>query len=420
MVDQPDIMLDINTSGKIHNPDTGESKFIGGLLLTYYSEKIPYLFARCTNPYTGEQYLRTLIPGAVARIDIHYLCPWRIELFNEKGILTNFQLNYKNQVVAIEFASGALGDTLAWLPIVNNWVEKNEIQKALVYTKWNFLFDHTKYPRIQFVNNPSHFLQVPNLRFYHRLGHALDHDRATNKRINHANPVNWKETNMFDSQNYSLGLPSQEIKPFLKQLPPERIIQGKYVTICNESSQKIKHILNPQVWLALVYKLKELGYQVVNVGNKCPILPEVINAHGMPFENTMRLVRDAEFHVGLSSGLSWLAWAYGKKVLMLSNFTHPGYEFSTNVVRVINQSTEWGIFNDSDVPWEARWEYDPFNDNIQSARRLCTSHALRALEILLSRLNIENAQGIYVNDKGIIKAIEKLQPKELPKYLTKD
>ncbi len=44
--------------------------------------------------------------------------------------------------------------------------------------------------------------------------------------------------------------------------------------------------------------------------------------------------------IGLSSGLSWLAWAAGAPVVMISGFTHPINEFPTPY-RVIN----WHVCN---------------------------------------------------------------------------
>jgi len=56
-------------------------------------------------------------------------------------------------------------------------------------------------------------------------------------------------------------------------------------------------------------------------------------------------LRHAEFFVGLSSGLSWLAWAAGIPVVMISGFTHPVNEFATPY-RVINYHTCNSCWND--------------------------------------------------------------------------
>jgi autotransporter strand-loop-strand O-heptosyltransferase len=49
--------------------------------------------------------------------------------------------------------------------------------------------------------------------------------------------------------------------------------------------------------------------------------------------------------VGLSSGLSWLAWAVGARVVMISGFSHPSTEFETPW-RVINYHTCNSCWND--------------------------------------------------------------------------
>ena len=58
-----------------------------------------------------------------------------------------------------------------------------------------------------------------------------------------------------------------------------------------------------------------------------------------------RLLKHAEFFVGLSSGLSWLAWASGTPVVMISGFTHPTNEFETPY-RVINYHACNSCWND--------------------------------------------------------------------------
>jgi autotransporter strand-loop-strand O-heptosyltransferase len=68
-------------------------------------------------------------------------------------------------------------------------------------------------------------------------------------------------------------------------------------------------------------------------------------------EEAMGLISGSEFFIGISSGLSWLAWTLGKKVVMISGFTEEYNEFTTNCVRIINRSVCHGCWN--------RTKYDP-------------------------------------------------------------
>jgi len=55
----------------------------------------------------------------------------------------------------------------------------------------------------------------------------------------------------------------------------------------------------------------------------------------IPLIERARWLAHADFFVGLSSGLSWVAWAVGTPVVMVSGFTRPTTEFATPY-RVVN------------------------------------------------------------------------------------
>ncbi|KLU22698.1 hypothetical protein EOS_28590 [Caballeronia mineralivorans PML1(12)] len=57
------------------------------------------------------------------------------------------------------------------------------------------------------------------------------------------------------------------------------------------------------------------------------------------------MAEDGEDVNGLGSGLSWLAWAVGTPVVMISGFSHPSTEFSTPY-RVVNFHGCNSCFND--------------------------------------------------------------------------
>ena len=64
-----------------------------------------------------------------------------------------------------------------------------------------------------------------------------------------------------------------------------------------------------------------------------------------PLAERVRWLRHARAFIGLSSGLSWLAWAAGTPVVMISGFTHPVNEFATPY-RVINYHACNSCWND--------------------------------------------------------------------------
>jgi len=70
-----------------------------------------------------------------------------------------------------------------------------------------------------------------------------------------------------------------------------------------------------------------------------------------PLLERARWLKHAAFFIGLSSGLSWLAWAVGTKVVLISGFTHPNNEFATPY-RVINYHVCNSCWNDRELVFE--------------------------------------------------------------------
>jgi autotransporter strand-loop-strand O-heptosyltransferase len=106
---------------------------------------------------------------------------------------------------------------------------------------------------------------------------------------------------------------------------------------------------------------KEAGYRVICVDQ------ESVHGHGLvwnyipngaedetgdrPLTERARWLKHADFFIGLSSGLSWLAWAAGTRVVMISGFTHPLNEFATPY-RVVNYHTCNSCWNDPHVRFD--------------------------------------------------------------------
>jgi autotransporter strand-loop-strand O-heptosyltransferase len=144
--------------------------------------------------------------------------------------------------------------------------------------------------------------------------------------------------------------------PPLLGLPDEtRPIPEPYVCIAVQASTHCKNWTNPIGWRDVIAFLKESGYRVICIDKMS------VNGHGIvwnymphgvedqtgdrPLTERARWLRHADFFVGLSSGLSWLAWAAGTPVVMISGFTHPINEFTTPY-RVINYHACNSCWND--------------------------------------------------------------------------
>ena len=125
--------------------------------------------------------------------------------------------------------------------------------------------------------------------------------------------------------------------------------------IAVQSTAQSKYWNNPTGWDEIVRFLKEAGYRVFCIDLKSTHGQGLVWNHmprgvedltgDRPLIDRARWLKHAEFFVGLSSGLSWLAWAMRIPVVMISGVTHPLNEFATPY-RVINYHACNSCWND--------------------------------------------------------------------------
>jgi len=110
-------------------------------------------------------------------------------------------------------------------------------------------------------------------------------------------------------------------------------------------------------WSMLFKKIRKTGYlPVVIEKNEMFGVPPFRN--GLPsacvkkiggtLEESMNHIYHSEFFIGLSSGLSWIAHALGKPVVIISNFTEEWNEFDLSLkdyIRITNKSVCNGCWN---------------------------------------------------------------------------
>jgi len=124
------------------------------------------------------------------------------------------------------------------------------------------------------------------------------------------------------------------------------VIKNK-ITIAPESLKKIAQwdYSGSFGWQCLVNKIVNSGFIVSNVSYENTMsLQNVTGFHGHDdIRIVLNEILESQLFVGLSSGLAWLAWAYGVPVVMISGFTKEHNEF--DCYRVTNKFSCNGCFN---------------------------------------------------------------------------
>jgi autotransporter strand-loop-strand O-heptosyltransferase len=231
----------------------------------------------------------------------------------------------------IKFLPGALGDNIAFMPYVNE-LGKLRGEKIYVIAKHRDLFEGV-YENIEFVE---------------------DSDCTEYWLINFIFGRNLQE-----GFSYQLGLDHKEIRPKIRkfQKPTENKIKGKYVCFSTHSTCQAKFWNNNNAWSKLCDMLKEKKITPVCIdrfdnfgieGHWNRIPDNCLKMTGGDLDHMMNLIEGCEFFIGLSSGLSWVAHAMGKRVVMISGVTPPENEFSEDCLRIHRDDVCNSCFNNSE------------------------------------------------------------------------
>jgi len=241
--------------------------------------------------------------------------------------------------------SFSIGDTVGALPYIEKFVEVNSHENIDVSINDRLIpILKDVYPTINFIgkNHDTVYEKILPLKYiFHK---PLQRGYA-------------EQLGFFDTEY---------IRPKVTIPQMKRLIKGKYITIGVHSTSQLKYWNHPlgrksqefsPYWNELCGMLRKSGYT--------PVVVEKDELFGVPpFKNgipqksnkkigvslieSMNLIYHSEFYIGLSSGMSWIAHAMGKPVVMISNFTEDWNEFDLNTkdyIRVTNKNSCHGCFN---------------------------------------------------------------------------
>jgi len=322
-----------------------------------------------------------------------YYIPYEVHIKDNKTneLVETYKFNLKNKKVLVEYESFSLGDQLAWMPIIEQFRKKHECDLYVKLPLKNIF--ESKYPEIKFVNNNKY---VSDVFATYKLGFYVDENGTNNDRCK-SDPR--KQPLQKIASDY-LGLPYEPELPLIDFKVKERPLKKRYVTIATQSTCQAKYWNNKGGWEKVVEYLKSKNFEVICIDkhkvfgngkdyvNNMP--SNALDYTGdKPLEDRMNQIYHSEFFIGLPSGLSWLAWAVKKPVVLISGFSYPYTEFETPY-RVQNHSVCTGCWNDSLFD-KGDWKWCPKSDKreeFECTKQITPKMVIDVIDQLLIEQNI--------------------------------
>ena len=291
-------------------------------------------------------YENNISGNSWVQLNRSYYTKWNIKVEENNELILDTTLDYTNKRVYIAFDSSSLGDTIAWIPYCLEFKNKHNCH-VIVSTFKNFLFELV-YPELEFVEPGTN---VENIMGMYSLGWFYDLNKEPG--LPNTIPLQKTATNI-------LGLEYKEIKPRIFHNHCNDY-KGNIVTIATNSTSGCK-FWTKEGWQEVINFLNNSGYRVINTSKEdnpfdnCEILED------KSLQNAMNAIASSKFFIGLSSGLSWLAWAMNKPVIMIANFTEASHEFEC--IRVTNPEVCNSCWNKPQFKFDkGNWNWCPEHEN---------------------------------------------------------
>lgn len=288
-------------------------------------------------------YTNTIKSNHWIRLNRQWFTRWTIRIWENGELIYKYTLDLEGTRVFIAIDSKSLGDTLAWIPYVEEFRNKHNCT-VICSTFWNKILN---YPDLEFVEPGT----MVNCYAMYMLGYFHDSDKE---------PVPANKVPLQQCASNVLGLDFEELVPRVR-VNRERLDLGRYVTIATNSTAQCK-FWTRSGWQTVINYLHSKGYRVINVSKEANPFDNCEPIADTSIEYTMQVIAGAEFQISLSSGLSWLAFAIGTHVVLISNFTASDYEFTTKCTRIVNTKVCHDCWSEHKLD-SANWNWCPRNQN---------------------------------------------------------
>jgi len=276
-----------------------------------------------------------------------YFTKWTAKVWENGILIYDKTLDFTDQRVFISFESSSLGDSIAWIPYVLKFKEKHKCH-VIVCTFKNFLFKSV-YPELEFVEPGT---TVHNLMAQYRIGWF---DNA-NMQPELPNTISLQKC-----ASNILGLDHEEVQPRISYKIGKLPTSKPYIAIATNSTAGCK-FWQKEDWQEVINWLHDKGYDVINVSKEKNEFVHATQPFDESLSNTMNIIHHSKFLIGLSSGLSWLAWGMQKHTIMISNFTEKDHEYVSNCTRMVDESVCHGCWNNPNFKFDkGDWDWCPIH-----------------------------------------------------------
>ena len=256
--------------------------------------------------------------------DRQWYTNWLIEIYDSSGILIYLdKMDLVGKKVFIKIDAYALGDNIAWMPYIERFRVKHNCH-VICSTFKNNLFEK-EYPNILFVA-PNTYISNVYAQYY--IG------ANANENVKYCPIISERWPLQFLASK-ALGLYDVEAIPKISSTDYIPNYGRKYVCLSEHASSEKKSWKAEGGWQFVVDFLNKMEYKVVVISKEPTALKNVINKTGeISLEERVQDIKYSNFFMGISSGLSWVAWALGVHVIMISDCTPYFHEFKSNMTRI--------------------------------------------------------------------------------------
>jgi len=264
---------------------------------------------------------------------------------NEKSYPSNSI--FQKETHLIDLHSNSLGDTVAIMPFLDLYSNKNNVD---VYLRGNLDFNklfEKSYPNIKIINREDKYF-----------------DNVIHIKHNFTKPLQ----QYFAEQ---LGIKDcNYLRPKIDSFKTDRPLKNKYITFGIHSTMQMKYWNHPDgkvvrgespYWNDLCRMLRKSNltpvclelHELFGEPPHYNALPnKSVKKIGMSLEEVINYIEHSEFYIGLSSGMAWVAHALGKPVAMIANFTEDWNEFDLNeedYIRITNKNVCHGCWHTENI-----------------------------------------------------------------------